>query len=100
MVRHDQRGRGSGLAARLTRDGAQRLAMQVIEVRVRDEHQIHRRQIAQIHSRLTEAFKNEKPARKIGIDDDVLASDLKEEAGVSDKGHPELAIRSQLRFVC
>jgi len=73
--------------------------MQMIEVRVSDKHQIHGRQIAQIYSWLTEAFKNEKPAREIGIDDNVLASDLKEETGVPDKGHAELAIRSQLRFM-
>lgn len=99
MMRHDQRRRGSGLAAGLARDGTQRLAMQMIEVRVSDEHQIHRWQIAQIYSGLTEAFKNEKPAREIGIDDDVLASDLKEETGVPDKGDAEFAIRGELRFV-
>ncbi len=42
MMRDDQRGRGSGLAAGLARDRAQRLAMQVIEVRMRYQDHIHR----------------------------------------------------------
>ena len=40
MMGDDQRGRGSGLAAGLSCDGAQRLAMQVIEVRVGYQHQV------------------------------------------------------------
>ena len=41
VMRHDQRGRGAGLAAGLARDGSQRLAMQVIEVRMSYEDDIH-----------------------------------------------------------
>src|SRR5208282_4701046 len=82
----DERGSGSGLAAGLARDGAQRLAMQVIEVRVGYQDNIHRRQVAQVQSRLTQAFENEEPAGEVGINDDVLSANLKEEAGVSDEG--------------
>ena len=96
MMRDDQRGRGSGLAARLPRDGAQRLPMQVIEVRVRHQHDIHRRQVAQIQSRLTQALENEEPAREVGIDDDVLSANLQKEAGVPDERHAQLAVRNQL----
>jgi len=95
----DERGRGSGLPPRLPRDGAQRLAMQVIEVSVGHQYDIHRRQVAQVQSRLTQALKNEQPAREVGIDDDVLSADLQKKAGVPDKGHAQLAIRNQLRFV-
>ena len=56
MMGDDERGRGSGLAAGLPCDGAQRLAMQVIEVSVRHQDNIHRRQVAQIQSRLAQAF--------------------------------------------
>jgi hypothetical protein len=56
MMRDNQRGRGSALAAGLARDGTQRLAMQVIEVRVRNQHDIHGRQIAQVQSWLPQAF--------------------------------------------
>src|SRR5260221_3436733 len=56
VMRHDERGRGSGLAAGLPRDGAQRLAMEVIEVSVRDQDNVHWRQVAQIQSRLPQAL--------------------------------------------
>ena len=99
MMRDDEGGRGAGLAAGLARDGAQRLAMQVIEVRVRDQDNIHGRQVAQIQSRLTQALENEQPAREVGIDDDVLSPNLEEEAGVSDEGNAQLPVRNQFRFV-
>src|ERR1039457_4710920 len=69
--------------------------MEMIEVRVRNQHDIHWRQFAQIQSRLTQTLQNEKPAREVGIDDDVLSANLQKKTGVPDKGHAELAIRSQ-----
>src|ERR1019366_6443825 len=98
-MRDNQRGRGSGLAPSLARDGAQRLTMQVIEVRVRHQDEVHRRQVAQVQSRLTQALKNEEPAREVGIDDDVLAANLQKKTGVPDEGDAEFAVRSHLRFV-
>src|ERR1019366_9464862 len=95
----NQRGRGSGLTPGLARGGAQRLAMQVIEMRVRYQDNIHRRQVAQVQSRLAQAFENEEPALEVGIDDDVLSANLQKKAGVSDEGDAEFAVRSQLRFV-
>src|ERR1019366_7589278 len=95
----DERGRSSGLPPRLPRDGAQRLAMQVIEERVGHQYDIHRRQVVQVQSRLTQALKNEQPAREVGIDDDVLSADLQKKTGVPDEGDAEFAVRNQLRFV-
>ena len=95
----DERRSGSGLTPGLARDGAQRLAMQVIEVRVRYQHNIHGRQVAQVQSGLAQAFENEEPAREVGIDDDVLSADLEKKAGVPDEGDAQLAVRNQLRFV-
>ena len=99
MMRNYQCRRGSRLAACLPRDGPQRLAMQVIEVRVRHQHNIHWRQIAQIQSRLPQALQNEQPAREVGIDDDVLSANLQKKTGVADEGDAEFAIRNQFRFV-
>ena len=63
MMRDDQGRRGSSLAASLARDGAQRLAMQVIEVSVGYEDDIHWRQVAQVQSRLAQAL----PARSLAL---------------------------------
>ena len=95
----DERGRGPGLAAGLPRDGAQRLAMQMIEVRVRYEDEVHGRQVVQVQSRLAQALQNEQPAREVGVDDDVLSANLQKEAGVSDEGDAEFAVRNQFGFV-
>src|SRR5271155_1566214 len=99
VMRDDERRRGAGLAPGLTRNGAQRLAMQVIEVRVRYQDDIHRRQIAQVYSGLAQALQDEEPTREIGIDDYVLSANLEEKAGVSDESYAKLAVRNQLRFV-
>ena len=61
-------------------------------MRVRHQDNIHRRQVAQIQSRLTQSFEQEEPAREIWIDDDVLSANLQEEAGVSDEGDSEFTV--------
>lgn len=64
-------------------------------MRMCNEHQIDRRQIADPHSRLTQSFQDEKPAREIGIDHDVLATHLQEKTGMAYEGHTHLAVRYQ-----
>ena len=73
--------------------------MQVIEVSVGDQNQINRRQIPQLHSRLAQALQDEQPARKVGIDEDILAADLQKEAGMTDESHPHLTVGNQLGLV-
>jgi hypothetical protein len=83
----------------LARDRAQRLAVEVIEMRVGYEHNVHRRQVAEIESGLPQAFKNEKPAREVGIDDDVLSANLEKKAGMTNKGEAELSLCNEFGFV-
>ena len=66
----------------------------MVEVRVRHQHGIDGRQVAQPQAGTTQPLEDEEPACKIGIDDDVLAADLQEEAGVSDEGNTQLAARA------
>jgi len=99
MMRNHQRGRGAALLARKARDGAQRMTMQVIKMRVRDQNHVHRRQVAHVQSRLPDAFQQKQPAREVRIDDDVLSAQLQEETGVSDKREAEFAVGHELRFV-
>ena len=91
-MRYHEGGCRSGLAAGLPGDGAQRLAMEVIEVSVRYQDDIHWRQVAQVQSRLSQALEDEEPARKVRIDYDILSANLQEEAGVSDEGDAEFAV--------
>ena len=99
MMRHDQRGGRSSLAAGLPRYGAQRLAMQVIEVGVSYQDHVCRRQIAQVQTGLAQALQHKEPARKVGVDDDILSADLQEKTGMSDEGDSKLAIANQSGFV-
>jgi len=73
--------------------------MKMIKVGVRDEHDIHRRKIAQAQPGPTKSFQNEKPAGKVGIDNYVHPADLQEEAGVADKRDTQIAICNQLRLM-
>ena len=99
MMRHYERGRGSSLAPGLPCYGAQRLAVQVIEVRMGDEDEVCRRQVAQVQSGLAQTLEHKEPAGKIRIDDDILSADLQEETRMSDEGDAELAISDEGGFV-
>lgn len=99
MMRHYQRGCCPRLAAGEPRYGAQRLAMQVIEVGVGYQDQVCRGQIAQVQAGLAQPLQHEKPACKVGVDDDVLSADLQEETGMSDEGNPEFTVRNQRGLV-
>lgn len=68
-------------------------------MRMRDQDDIHRRQVADPHSRLAQPFQHEQPARKIGIDDGVLSCHLHKKAGMPDEGQPQFAIAYQHGFV-
>src|SRR5256885_2373704 len=57
-----------------------------------DEHEVYGRQIANLHSRLSQSLKHKKPAREIWIDYYVFPSDLQEKTGVANESHAHLAI--------
>src|SRR5277367_5657883 len=71
----------------------------MVEVGVRDEHDVHRRKLAQVQPRLAEALQDEKPACEVGIDDDVHPPHLEEEAGMANEGDAELAGLDELWFM-
>src|SRR5579863_739641 len=71
----------------------------MVKMRMRNQHQVEGRKIAQPHSRLTQALQDKQPTRKIRIDDDVLPADLQEKAGVANESYSQLSIADQFRFV-
>ena len=93
-------GRLPDLAAREPRNGAQRRPVQVVEVRVRNQHRIDGRQIAQPQPGPPQPLEHEDPAREVRVDQNVLAADLEEEAGMSDEGYAQLTAAGQHRFAC
>src|SRR5579872_2125934 len=99
MLGHDDGGRGAPKLLGVLDQRSQRGPMQVVEVGMGNEHEIDWRQIADPHSGLAQSFQDKKPARKIRIDDDVLAAHLKEKTGVSNESHTQLAIGYQYRLV-
>jgi len=96
MVWHDDAWRLAAKPASFLGNRAQRVAMQMVEVRMRNQHQVNRREIANADARLAQPLQNKKPASKIRIDHHVLTADLHQEAGVSNEGQPQLAIPDQL----
>src|SRR5580658_5638502 len=92
MRRNDDR-RGNPTRAQIVlHQGAQRRAMKVIEVGVRNQHEIDGRQIGDAQAWTAQAFQDEKPAREIGVDHDALPADLHEETGVADEGDAEFSV--------
>src|ERR1700687_3475669 len=91
---HDRRGDAAS-AQVVLHDGTQRWTMQMIEMRMRDQHHVDGRQVGDAKSGTTQAFQYKKPACEIGIDDDALAANLHEEAGVPDKGDAEFSVGGQ-----
>src|SRR3981189_743269 len=73
--------------------------MQVIEMGVRHQNYIHRRQIPHMQAWLSYPFQKKQPARKVRVDDDALPPDLQEEAGMPDEGDTHLPVVYELRLV-
>ena len=98
-MRHHNRGCHSVTAFGLLHDGAQRRSVQVVEVGMCNQHQVNGRQIAHPQARLPQTLEDEEPARKVGIDDNILAANLEEETGMTDESYAHLAAGRQLGLV-
>ena len=98
MPGHDDQRPLAGLSLGQPGDGSQRRPVQVIEVGVRHQHRIDRRQVAHSHSRTTQPLQHEDPAGEVRVDQDVLAADLQKEAGVSDECHSQLSTPGENRL--
>src|ERR1019366_1544000 len=98
MPGHDDCRPFAGLASREPRNGAQRGPVQVVEVRVRNQHRVDCRQLPQLQPRTAQPLENENPAREVGIDQNILSPDLEDEAGMSDEGYAQLATAGEHRL--
>src|ERR1700686_1649203 len=95
---HDGR-RNAPRAQVVLHDGAQRRTMQMIEMRMGDQHHVDGRKVGNAQSGTTQALQHKKPACEVGIDDNALAANLHEKAGVADEGDAKFAIRGEPRLV-
>jgi hypothetical protein len=66
--------------------------MEMVKMRVGDQHQIDGRQVLKAHPGFAKALQDEQPASEVGVDDDILLADLHEKAGVANKRNPELPV--------
>ena len=98
MARHNDLRALARMPAREARNRPQRRTVQVIEMGMRNQHRIDRRQIAQPQPRPAQSLQNENPAREVGVDKNVLAANLEEETGMSDESNAELFARGQDRL--
>jgi hypothetical protein len=74
------------------RQTAQRWFMKMIEVRVREQNQIDGREILDFQAGTFDAFEQEQPVGKIGVDEDVEIGELNEEGRVTDPGDRHFAV--------
>src|ERR1700739_1238641 len=73
--------------------------MQVIEMGVRNQHQVDGGKVCDAQSGTAQAFQNEQPPREVGVDNDVASADLYEETGMPDERDAEFAIGDQAWLV-
>lgn len=83
-------GHGDGLVAGY---GAQRAAIQMIEVSMGDQHEIDGRKVAELDPGMLDALNDLEPFRPIGIDEHAVLGSLNEKGGVSDPSDANLAGR-------
>ena len=74
------------------RDFAQRAPIEVIEVRMRHEHEIDVRQVEQIEAWFLQPLHHFEPHRPVGVDQHVDLFGLDEERSVTDPGDADLAL--------
>ena len=60
------------------------------------QHQVNGRQIADFEARLPQTLEDEEPARKVGIDDNILAAHLEKKTRMTDEGYAHFAAGRQL----
>ena len=73
------------------RDLAQRAPVEMIEMRVRHEHEIDLRQMVNFEARLLQPLDHLQPLRPVRIDQDIHLVRLHQERGMPDPGDADLA---------
>ncbi len=84
----------------------ERAQVEVIEVRVREQDEIDRRQLLDAQRRRSEAFRSQGKARqanadareKNGIGQDVKAAEIKQHTGVAEPGSGDPVVRPGVRL--
>jgi len=66
--------------------------VKMIEVRVRQQHEVNRRQIFYLDAGALDAFQEKKPVRKIRVNQHVQVRELDEKRRVADPGDGDLAV--------
>ena len=63
----------------------------MIKMRVSQQHHINRWQVLDLQARPLDTLQQEKPVRKVGINQDVEVGELEEKRGVANPGYGDLA---------
>jgi hypothetical protein len=92
VFRHDDGRRRAAEPFCVLHQGPERRPVQMIEVRVRDQNQVDRRQVLNLHPRLTQSFQHKQPAREVRVDQNIFPANLQKKTRMTDKGHAHLTI--------
>src|SRR6266699_1965833 len=99
MFRHNHSRCRSSRALRMLDQRPQRRPVQVIKMRMRNEHHVNGRKVLYLYPRLAQSFQDKKPAGKVGINNDILPANLQKKTGMADKGDTHFAVGNQLWFM-
>ena len=83
MLRHDNR--------LIARHGPEGFPVEVVEMGMRYQHKVDRREVMNFKARLAEAFDNLQPLRPVRVDENAVLGGLNEKRGVADPGDAKLA---------
>ena len=75
-----------------TRQAAQRRLVEMIEMRMREQHQINPRQVPDFQAGTLDALQQEQPVRKIRINQNIQVRELDQKRGVANPGDGDLAV--------
>src|ERR1700688_583088 len=95
MAGNDNGRSSSTRSQSILHNGSQRRAVQMIEMRVRYQHQVDGRQVAHSKPGTPQPLQHKQPAREVRIDYHALPTDLHKKAGVPDESDSQLAVRGQ-----
>ena len=76
----------------VTRHGAQRLTVQMVEMGMRHQHKINVRQVVDFHAGLLDALDDFQPLCPVGINEHAVLGRLDEERGVANPSDADLAM--------
>jgi hypothetical protein len=80
-------------------DAAQRGPVEVVHVRVGDQHPVHRRQFGNVHAGDAQPLDQNQPVGEVGINQQPLPGHLQQKSRMAEKRQPQIAAARRRRIM-